>query len=136
MLLCALWGTLLAVELLCRSVLPAVILPKPDLPLLLAVCLTALLLEHWMGLPSQRSWLRMTALAAVTFGILALCAGEAEGMQALKLALTGGGVFFAAGGAFDAIAQRIAGGPYAPAAYPMAAVLLFLAGQSLTHILF
>lgn len=136
LLLCAVWGLYLAVCVVCKSFAPATILPALDVPVLLAVCLAVLLLERWLNKSQRRSWMVMTVLAAAAFGLLALCAGVTEGMEALKLAVVGGGVFLASGVLFDSMTARISTGPHTAAACPMAAFLLFLAGQGLANVFF
>lgn len=136
LLLCALYGALLAVETVCRSLIPALVLPPWDIPLLLAVCLLALLLERCVGGQGARDWTGMTALAAGTFGLLPACAGLVDGTLALRLAVLGGGVFWVTGVIFDTLTERISGGGHSGAACAVAAGMLFLAGQGLTHIAF
>lgn len=120
----------------CRALYPAIILPGVDIPLLLAVCLWAMLLERWLTHDRCRCWAAMAALSAATFGLLPLCAGMAGAAQALKLAAVGSGVFLVSCVLFDSMAERIASGPHSGAAYPLTAFLLFLAGQGLSNIFF
>lgn len=136
LLLCALYGGLLAVEVVCRSLIPALVLPQWDIPLLLAVCLLALLLECCVKRQVARDWPGMTALAAGTFGLLPVCAGLVDAALALRLAVLGGGVFWVTGVIFDTLVERISGGGHSGAACAVTAGLLFLAGQGLTHIAF
>lgn len=135
-LLAILWGALLAVFVVYRAFFPAAILPSLDLPLLLAVCLAALLLEHDLAPGAEHSWGVMTVLAAVTFGLLPLCAGVAVGVEAVKLAAFGGVTFLISGVLFGSMVQRISSGPSAKAAPAVAAFVLFLAGQCFTNIFF
>lgn len=134
--LAALWALLLAGFLLCRTFLPAVILPPVDIPLLLGVSLIALLLDHRFAPGAQRSWAALALLAALTFGLLPLCAGIADGALALKLAVAGGVTFTASTLLFDAICDRLASGAHTKAAPATAAFVLFLAGQCFTNIFF
>ena len=136
LLLSALWGLLLVVFVVCRAVYPAAVLPPLDIPLLLAVSLGALLLEHWLAPGGHRSWVVMTALAALTFGLLPLCAGLTGSLGALKLAAAGGVTFLVASVLFDSMVRRFASGPSSKAAPALAAFMLFLAGQCFTSIFF
>ena len=136
LLFCGLWALLLAAGLVCRTFLPTAVLPAMDIPLLVAVNLGALLLEFWLAPGSRRDWTAMTVLAAVTVGLLPLCAGMVSGAEVLKLAAAGGVVFLLAGVVFDSILERLTSGASAKAAPILAAFLLFLASQCFTNIFF
>lgn len=135
-LLALLWMVLLAAFLVIRTFWPANILPPMDLPLLLGVSLAALLLEHWAAPGTQRSWVNLVILAALTFGLLPLCAGFVSGMMALKLAIIGGIVFAGTTVLFDSLLSRLSSGTGTKAAPVIAAFCLFLAGQCFTNIFF
>ena len=135
-LLTILWAMQMAAVLLLRAFYPAAILPAMDIPLLLGVSLIALLLEHWIAPQANRSWAVLVLLAALTFGLLPLCAGFAGTAPALKLALFGGATFAIVTALFDSMCSRLASGPAAKLAPVMAAFGLFLAGQCFTNIFF
>ena len=136
LILALLWTALLATFLLCRTFFPANILPPMDVPLLLGTSLAALLLEHYFASGAQRSWAAMAGLAALTFGLLPLCAGAADGLMALKLAAIGGLTFVISAILFDSMLCRLSSGPSTKAAPVIAAFGLFLAGQCFTSIFF
>ena len=134
--LAAVWGLALAGAVLCRTFRPSVILPPSDVPLLLAVSLLALLAERYLAPPAPQARLLPALLAGVTFGLLPLCGGLIDSIMAVKLALIGGTVFAVTALLFDSICDRLASGTYTKAALPIAAFVLFLAGQCFTNIFF
>ena len=136
LVLVLLWAVQLAACLLCRTFFPANILPPMDIPLLLGVSLAALLLEHYLAPGAQRAWAAMAGLAALTFGLLPLCAGATDGLMALKLAGIGGLTFVISTMLFDSMLCRLSSGPRTKAAPVIAAFGLFLAGQCFTNIFF
>ena len=135
-MLVILWAVQMMVFLLCRVFWPANILPAMDIPLLLGISLVALLLDHRLAPGKRRSWVALAILAALTFGLLPLCAGIANGMEAVKLAFIGGITFVVSTALFDSMLCRISSGAKAKAAPLMAAFGLFLAGQCFTNIFF
>lgn len=132
--LAALLGGCLFVALLVRTFVPAVILPKADIPALVLLSLTALLTEHYLAPEERRRYAMAFLLSAVTFALLPLAAGFVAGMGAVKLGLTGGIVFTAAAWAFDSIRERLSSGETAKAAPVCAALGLYLAAQGLAGI--
>lgn len=135
-ILAILWAVQLVGFLICRTFWPANILPPVDVPLLLGVSLVALLLEHWLVPGVHRSWGILALLAALTFGLLPLCAGAADGTMALKLAVIGGITFVISAVLFDSMLCRLSSGARTKAAPVIAAFCLFLAGQCFTNIFF
>ena len=135
-LLSAVWGLALAGAVLCRAFRPAVILPSPDVPLLLAVSLLALSAERYLAPPVPQARLLPALLAGATFGLLPLCGGLTDGTMAIRLALIGGTVFAVTALLFDSICERLASGPKTKTAPAVAAFVLFLAGQCFTNIFF
>lgn len=132
LLLCVLWGLLLAAFLVVRTFAPAALLPPMDLPLLLVVSLGALLLERLLVPGRKRCWPGVALLAALTFGLLPLCAGLANGAVAGKLALVGGITFVLTTVVFDSMTDRLPPGARTGVGMAAAAFVLFLAGQALT----
>lgn len=131
-LLAVIWGLALTGAVLCRTFRPAVILPPPDVPLLLAVSLLALLL----GQQPPQNRILSAFLAGPTFGLLPLCGGLVGGSMAFRLVLFGGIVFAVASLLFDSIRERLSSGAHTKAASSIAAFVLFLAGQCFTNIFF
>ena len=111
LVLAALWGLVLAVFVVCRALFPGVILPAWDIPLLLAVSLVSLLIDHWAAPAAGRSWGLTALLALLTFGLLPLCAGLAHGVLALKLAVAGGVTYTVSALLFHSIVERLSTGP-------------------------
>lgn len=132
-LLALLWGLQMVLFVVSRAFWPANILPAMDIPLLLGASLLALLAEHWLAPGGQRPWALLVLLAALTFGLLPLCAGLADAVLALKLAGAGGVTFGVSTALFDSMLSRLSSGKAAPV---MAAFGLFLAGQCFTNIFF
>lgn len=132
--LAALMGCGLFMALLVRTFVPAVILPKADIPGLVLLSLMALLTEYYFAPGEQRRYAVAFALSAVTFALLPLAAGFTAGMGAVKLGFTGGIVFTAAAWAFDSIRERLSSGEAAKAAPVCAALGLYLAAQGLAGI--
>ena len=111
---------------------PMAVLPKLDLPAMLALALAAL----WSA--PKLCWsalLANAALGGVSFALLPWCAGVSGGVPVLTMGLAGGAVFGAASLLYTAAMERIATGPKAPLAPAGTALLLFLAGQCLSGLL-
>ena len=135
-LLALLWGLLLAGCLTARAFVPAINLPSMDLPLLLMMSLLSLLADLYGKGAAAAVPVVSAVLAAVTFGLMPLCAGLADLQTAGKLALVGGLTYLAASVLFDSMVHRLSTGPRAKAAPIVGALVLYLAGQCFTSIFF
>lgn len=135
-LLAGLWGLLLAGCLTARAFVPAINLPAMDLPLLLLISLLSLLADHYVKGAVSAVPVVSAALAAVTFGLMPLCAGLADLLTAGKLALVGGLTYLAASVLFDSMVHRLSTGPRVKAAPIVGALVLYLAGQCFSSIFF
>ena len=116
---------------------PMAVLPKLDLPAMLALALAALTLDAYWSAP-KLCWsalLANAALGGVSFALLPWCAGVSGGVPVLTMGLAGGAVCGAASLLYTAAMERIATGPKAPLAPAGTALLLFLAGQCLSGLL-
>ena len=122
-------GVFLLVCLLVRVFNPMAILPKLDVPMIVALSLAALLASHYLTHGREACNVVSFALAAVTFGLLPYVSGFATGMEAAKLALVGGITFFVAAWLFDEMMERLSTGPVAKAAPVLGAFGLYLAAQ-------
>lgn len=136
LLLCVLWGLLLAIFVLVRTFFPAAVLLPLDVPLLLAVSLGALLLERPLAPSRKRCWPGVALLAALAFGLLPLCAGLAGGPAAGKLAVVGGITFALTTVVFDSLVSRLPPRSRTGVGTAAAAFVLFLAGQVLTNLFY
>lgn len=116
---------------------PMAILPKLDLPAMLALSLIALTLDAYWA-PPKLCWpalLANTALGGVSFALLPWCAGTAGGTPVWVLGLAGAAVFGVTALLYTAAMERVATGPKAPLAPVGTALMLFLAGQCLSGLL-
>lgn len=125
---------LLAVVIL-RALMPWVIFPLLDLPMLVLFSLAALLGEHYLAPEAEHHYLCLALLGAVSFGVLPAVAGFAGWQQALLLAGLGGTVFALTAAVFASIRRRLASGPKAPLAPVVCALCLYLAAQALHGVL-
>lgn len=130
-------NTLLAVVLLLaagtmmvlRTIQPAVILPKVNIPNLVLISLVALLADHYLAPKASRCYICIPVLAAVTFGVLPFAAGIITAGEIWKVALVGAVVFTATTFLFTSMADRLSSGPKAHAAAFLSAFGLYLAAQ-------
>ncbi len=128
-LLAVVVGAAALAALLCKTFLPAAILPEWNIPYLLGLTCLALILNHYLGSGGTYCWICSALLAAATFGLLPWCAGIVNTSELWKMALVGGGVYLLANGLFDSITERISSGPAGKGAAVMTGFVLFLAGQ-------
>lgn len=133
--LAAVLGLILLAAVLVRTFAPAVIIPELNIPNMVLVSLLALLLDHYLVPGAKRCYICIPLLSAVTFGLLPFAACFVGGLEALKLALTGGTVFTAATWLYTSIQDRLSSGPAAKAAPVLSAFGLYLASQCLTGII-
>lgn len=134
-LLAAVVGLALLAALVWKTFLPAAVLPRLDLPALMALSLAALVLDHYLVPGARRAWPAVALLSAATFGLLPWAAGLAGIAQAGLLALAGGVVFTVLTWLFGFAAGRMTSGPAGKAAPLVTALGLFLAGQCFAGIL-
>ena len=122
-------GIFLLVCVLVRTFNPMAVLPKLDVPMVVALSLAALLASHYLAKTWEACDAVSLVLAALTFGVLPYVSGFATVMEALKLALVGGIAFFVAEWLFDEMMERLSSGPVAKAAPVLGALGLYLAAQ-------
>jgi hypothetical protein len=127
--LAAVLGLCLAVCMLLRTWIPAIVLPTLNIPTMAAVSLIALVVDHYLGKDARRCYLCVVILSILTFGILPYAAGFMPLAAIWKPALIGGAVFTALTFLFTSIQDRLATGPAAKAAPILSAFGLFLACQ-------
>ena len=130
-LLAAVLGAVLLVCVLVRTFLPNFIIPRLDIPNMVLISLTALVLDHYLAPGAKRCYICIPVFSAITFGLLPFAACFVGGMAAVKLGLTGGIVFTATTWCFSAMMDRISTGPVAKAAPFVSAFGLYLAIQAL-----
>lgn len=132
-LLAGIVGLALLLCVLVRAFLPAVILPRLDIPAMTLLSLGALLAEYYLAPGARRRYLPMFALAALTFGLLPAASGM--GAETMKTALAGGAVFTAVTALYTSALSRISSGTPAGAAPLVSAAGIFLAVQALSGML-
>lgn len=115
--------------LLCRTFLPALVLPTWNLPALLGLVCVTLVLNYYLGTRDDYCWLCSSLLAVVTFGLLPWSAGIVSTSAMWKIALLGGGVYLLANFLFDSLTERLRSGPAGKFAALVSGFVLFLAGQ-------
>lgn len=132
--LIAVLGVVLLAMVLVRAFAPNIILPIFDIPTITALCLIALVLDHYLAPNAKRCWICIPVFAALSFGILPLAADLVTPANAAGLALTGAAVFTAAAWTFTSIQDRLSSGPAARLAPVMSAIGIWLAVQAFAGI--
>lgn len=130
-LLAATLGAALLVCVLVRTFLPNFILPELDIPNMVLISLTALVLDHYLAPGAKRCYICIPVFSAITFGLLPFAACFVGGMEALKLGVYGGIVFTVITWVYSSIQDRLSSGPAAKAAPLMSAFGVYLAIQAL-----
>lgn len=122
---------ILLILVLVRTFLPNFIIPKLDVPNMVAVSLLALIADYYLAPGAKRCYWCIAGLGAVTFGLLPFAACFVGGTDAVKLGITGGIVFAVTTFIFTDMAERLSSGPAAKAAPVVSALGLYLAAQCL-----
>jgi hypothetical protein len=128
-------GLCLAVCLLLKVWIPAIVLPVLNIPHMAAVSLAALVLDHYLGKGAKRCYPCAAVFAALTFGVLPYAAGFMPLSEIWKPALVGSVVFTALTFLYTSIQDRLSTGPVAKAAPVLSALGLFLACQCFAGII-
>ncbi len=128
-------GVAMLAALLMRTFAPLRILPELNIPNMVALCLVALLLDHYCAPGAKRCYICIPVLSAVTFFLLPLAAGYADVCHSCKLALIGMVVFTATTWLYSSIQERLSTGPVCRLAPALSALGLFLASQCFAGIL-
>ena len=123
-------GIYLLTTVIVRTFWPRMILPVLDIPMLTAISLVALLIDHYLAPDAPRCYICIPVFAAVTFGLLGF--GALLGIAAAaELAVKGTIVFTACTWLFTSMVDRMSTGPAAKAAPFVNALGLYLAVQCL-----
>ena len=128
-------GVFLLICVLIRTFNPMAVLPKLDVPTVVALSLVALLAAHYLSKANEACDVISLVLAALSFGLLPYVSGFATVEAALKLALVGAIVFFVAAWLFDEMMERLSSGPAAKAAPVLSALGRSLAAQCFAGII-
>lgn len=134
-LLSVVLGVFLLACVVVRTVVPAIILPELDVPMLVLLSLVALVLEHYLVGDAKRCYICIPLFSAVAFGLLPYAAYMATAGEALKLGVIGGVVFTVTTALFTSIQDRLSSGPAAKASALFSAVSLYMAAQCFAGIL-
>lgn len=119
---------------LVRIFAPNFIIPELNVPNMVLLSLAALLLDHYLAKGADRCYICIPVLSAITFGLLPWAAGFTAGLEALVLAVAGGGVFTVTTLLYSTMADRMSSGPAKRLAPVVSALGLWLAAQCLTGI--
>ena len=130
-LLAVVLGLALLVLVLVRTFAPMIIMPEFDVVNMVIISLAALVLEAYMAPGAKRCYVCVAVFSAVSFGLLPFAACFVGGMEALKLAITGGVAFTATTFLYTDMTERLSSGPAAKAAPFLSAFGLYLAAQAL-----
>ena len=134
-LLSVVLGVFLLACVVVRTVVPAIILPELDVPMLVLLSLVPLVLEHYLVGDAKRCYICIPLFSAVAFGLLPYAAYMATAGEALKLGVIGGVVFTVTTALFTSIQDRLSSGPAAKASALFSAVSLYMAAQCFAGIL-
>ena len=124
-----------AAALLIRVWNPAVVFLPLNIPNMVALCVVALLIEHFLTKGNPRCYICIPLFGALTFGILPLMAGFACQHTFWKLGLAGAVVFTVTTFLFTSAQDRLLTGPKAKAAALITGVGIVLAAQCFAGII-
>ncbi len=127
--LAVIFGLVLLALVLIRTFAPAIILPKLDIPNMVLISLTVLLVDHYIQKGAKRCYICIPVFAVLTFGLLPFAAWLVAPLEAVKLGVIGGVVFTAVTWLFTAMEDRLSTGPAAKLAPILSALGLYLAAQ-------
>lgn len=125
----------MAVKMILRVVQPAAVLPVLNIPNMAALCLIALLTEHYLAPGNERCYICIPVFGALTFALLPLLAGFACQHTFWQIGLVGGAVTTVTVWLFTSMTDRLLSGPRAKAAAAMSAFGLYLAAQCFAGII-
>ena len=108
-------GAYLLVTVIVRTFWPRMILPVLDIPMLTAISLAVLLLDHYLAPGAERCYICIPVFAVITFGLLGFAALLSL-MTAVELAVKGAAVFTVATWLFTSMVDRLSTGPAVKAA--------------------
>ena len=133
-LLSVVLGTVLLAMMLLRAFAPSIILPIFDIPMLTAISLAALVLDHYLAKGAKRCYVCVAVFAALSFGVLPMVAGLVQVENAMGLMVNGCVIFTVTTFVFTSIQDRLSSGPAAKLAPIMSAIGIWLAVQAFAGI--
>ncbi len=128
-------GIAVLIAVFVRTFFPITVIPGLDIPNMMALSLLALLIDHYVAKNTKRCYICVILFSVLSFGLLPFAAGFVTIIQALKLAIVGGGVFTVTTVLFGSIQNRLSTGPAAKAAPILSALGLYLAAQCFAGLL-
>ena len=128
-------GIACVIAVLVRAFIPASLIPRLDIPNMVALSLVALLIDHYVARDAKRCYICIPVFSAVVFGLLPFAACFVGALEALKLGIVGAVVFTLTTWLYTSIQDRLSTGPAAKAAAFFSAVSLYLASQCFMGIL-
>ena len=114
---------------------PAAVLPVLNIPNMVALCMIALLVEHFFTKGNPRCYICIPVFGVLTFGILPLMVGFACQHTFWKFGLVGAVVFTVTTFLFTSAQDRLLTGPKAKAAIVVTAIGIWLASQCFAGII-
>lgn len=134
--LAAVLGAYCLIGILLRVIAPLVMYPEPDLPMMTAISLVAMLIEAFTGREKFHNPLLCAVFSFLTFGLFLWGAGFVSGIRAAALTgLFGCLVFVVTGLMFDGMAQRAEAVKGTKGALLVNAFVLYLASQVLSGLI-
>ena len=130
--LAAVLGIALVACMAVKAFVPAVILPRVDIPNMVLISLIALLIDHFAAKGAKRCYICIPVFALITFAVLPWAAGMVLLWDVWKVALVGAAVFTLVTWLFSTMQERIASGKFTKATIFVSALGLYLAVQILT----
>ena len=125
----------LAIVIILRTVIPAIVLPPLNIPNMVLLSILALLAEHFLSRGNPRCYVCVIVFGMAAFALLPLMAGFACVHDFWKYGLVGGITFTVTTFLFTSATQRLQTGPKAPAAVILTALGIYLAAQCFAGII-
>ncbi len=121
--------------MLIRAFAPAIILPRYDGMLILAISLAALVLDFYVAKRSARVYPALPVYAALVFGLFPWLSCFEMPLEALKGGILGAVIFTVTAFLFDSLTNRLESGNKAPLAPLISAFCIYLSATALTTII-
>ncbi len=118
-----------------RTLWPQLILPRPDIPTVVLLCVVSLLMSHYLSPRAGQNYLMLALLGALHFGLLPVAAAYVAWQTGLVLGAVGALVLPLSAAVFASVRHRLASGPAAPLAPVACALCLYLASQAFRGVL-
>lgn len=133
-LLTALLAAALLVRMMIQAFAPRLILPRADLPMVVALSWLVLLLEYFIHPVPRRSYVGAFFFAGAAFLLLPWAAGVASGRAIVEHGMMGGATFLAVALLFDSAMDRARMLPGRRIAAVANGFVLYLAAQGFSGV--